>query len=357
MEVSIPNTQYQAQFDEIRLIIDTRKKRAYKALNNEIILSNWEIGRYVSDKIKSAKWGSKVIDMLVVYLKEKIPGIKGYEKRSIERMVRFYNEYSSVEFASAIPTQIKEQAIASDALTQFGDDAAILFLLVQVGWSAHLEIMSGCTSPEERIFYILLSNRENLTYQELRRQIDACVYERSLLGNNNQSLALKNTYPDAGRLFKDTYMVDFLGLPENYSEKSLQAGLVKQMKSFILELGKDFLFVGEEYRVQVGMKDFRIDLLFFHRGLQCLVAMEIKINEFKPEYLGQLDFYLEALDRDVKKENENPSIGILLCKSADSQVVEYALNRSLSPTMIAEYKRQLIPKEILQKHLKEILDK
>ena len=129
------------------------------------------------------------------------------------------------------------------------------------------------------------------------------------------------------------------------------------MKNFILELGKDFLFVGEEYRVQVGMKDFRIDLLFFHRGLQCLVAMEIKTNEFKPEYLGQLDFYLEALDRDVKKENENPSIGILLCKSTDSQVVEYALNRSLSPTMIAEYKRQLIPKELLQKHLREILDK
>ena len=275
MEVSIPNIQYQAQFDEIKLIIDTRKKRAYKALNNEIILSNWEIGRYVSDKIRSAKWGSKVIDMLVVYLKEKIPGIKGYEKRSIERMVRFYNEYSTVEFASAIPTQIKEQAIASDVLTQFGDDAAVLFLLVQVGWSAHLEIMSGCTSPEERIFYILLSNRENLTYQELRRQIDACVYERSLLGNTHQSLALEKAYPDAGRIFKDTYMVDFLGLPENHSERSLQAGLVKQMKNFILELGKDFLFVDEEYRVQVGMKDFRIDLLFFHRGLRCLVAMEV----------------------------------------------------------------------------------
>ena len=184
--------------------------------------------------------GSKVIDMLVVYLKEKIPGIKGYEKRSIERMVRFYNEYSTVEFASAIPTQIKEQAIASDVLTQFVTMLLYSFLLVQVGWSAHLEIMSGCTSPEERIFYILLSNRENLTYQELRRQIDACVYERSLLGNTHQSLALEKAYPDAGRIFKDTYMVDFLGLPENHSERSLQAGLVKQMKNFILELGKDF---------------------------------------------------------------------------------------------------------------------
>lgn len=356
MEISINNNQYQAQFDEIKSIIDIRRRRAYKAVNNEVILGNWEIGRYVSDKIKSAKWGSKVIEMLVAYLKQSIPGIKGYEKRSIERMVRFYNEYSSVEFTSAIPTQIKEAAIASDGLTQFGNDNIVLSLLTQISWSAHLEIISGCTSAEERIFYILLCSKENLTYQELRRQIEACIYERSLLGNTKQSLVLKDVYPDAERVFKDSYMVDFLNLPDNHNEKSLQKGLVKQMRNFILDLGKDFLFVGEEYRVQVGMKDFRIDLLFFHRGLQCLVAMEIKTNEFKPEYIGQLDFYLETLDRDVKKENENPSIGILLCKSADSQVVEYALSRSLSPTMIAEYKRQLIPKEVLQKHLQELLD-
>ena len=356
MEININNNQYQTQFDEIKLIINNRRNRAYKAVNEEIILNNWEIGHYVSDKITSAKWGSKVIEMLVIYLKQAIPGIKGYEKRSIERMVRFYNEYSSSEFMSAIPTQIKERIIASDTLTQFGNDSIVLSLLTQISWSAHLEIMSGCTSAEERIFYILLCSRENLSYQELRRQIDTCVYERSLLGKTKQSPVLKETYPNAGRIFKDSYMIDFLNLPENHSEKNLQEGLVKQMKKFILDLGKDFLFVGEEYRLQVGMKDFRIDLLFFHRGLQCLVAMEIKINEFKPEYLGQLDFYLEALDRDVKKENENPSIGILLCKSADSQVVEYALNRSLSPTMVAEYKRQLIPKEVLQRHLQELLN-
>lgn len=355
MEININNDQYQTQFDEIKSIIDTRRKQAYKAVNNEIILSNWEIGRYVSDKIKSAKWGSKVIEMLVVYLKQTIPGIRGYEKRSIERMVRFYNEYSSVEFASAIPTQIKEQAIASDNLAQFEEERIVLALLIQISWSAHLEIMSGCTTAEERIFYILLCSKENLTYQELRRQIDTCIYERSLLGNTKQSLVLKEAYPNAGRIFKDSYMVDFLNLPDNHDEKSLQRGLVREMKNFILDLGKDFLFMGEEYRLQVGMKDFRIDLVFFHRGLQCLVAMEIKTNEFKPEYIGQLDFYLEALDRDVKKENENPSIGILLCKSADSQVVEYALSRSLSPTMIAEYKRQLIPKEVLQEHLQKLL--
>lgn len=188
MEININDNQYRAQFDEIKLIIDNRRKRAYKAVNEEIILNNWEIGRYVSEKIDSAKWGSKVIEMLVAYLKEAIPGIKGYEKRSIERMVRFYNEYSSPEFASAIPTQIKERIIASDALTQFESDGVSLSLLTQISWSAHLEIMSGCTSVEERIFYILLCISENYTYKELRRQIDACVYERSLLGNTKQSL-------------------------------------------------------------------------------------------------------------------------------------------------------------------------
>ena len=123
------------------------------------------------------------------------------------------------------------------------------------------------------------------------------------------------------------------------------------MKKFILDLGNDFIFVDESFRLQVGMDDFYVDLLFFHRGLQCLVAIELKTTKFKPEYLGQLDFYLEALDRDVKKANENPSIGILLCKDANEQVVEYALSRSLSPTMIAEYKRQLIPKEVLLENL------
>ena len=177
--------------------------------------------------------------MLVVYLKEKIPGIKGYEKRSIERMVRFYNEYSTVEFASAIPTQIKEQAIASDVLTQFGDDAAVLFLLVQVGWSAHLEIMSGCTSPEERIFYILLSNRETLLIRNFAGRL-MLVFMNGVIREYASITSIGKAYPDAGRIFKDTYMVDFLGLPENHSERSLQAGLVKQMNEFILELGKDF---------------------------------------------------------------------------------------------------------------------
>jgi len=170
---------------------------------------------------------------------------------------------------------------------------------------------------------------------------------------HNLSTGLKNIYPQATPMLKDTIFVDFLGLPRYHSEKSLKRSILDNMKDFVLELGKDFLFYDKEYPLQVGNSTFKVDLLFFHRGLQCLVAIELKTGKFKPEYMGQLEFYLEALDRDVRRSNENPSIGILLCQEADRSVVEYAMSRSLSPTMIAEYERQLIPKEVLQRSLED----
>lgn len=175
-----------------------------------------------------------------------------------------------------------------------------------------------------------------------------------MLSNVKLSTALREIHPEALNTFKDSYIFDFLNLSEPHNEGDLQKGLIKQMKNFILKLGKDFLFVGEEYKVQVGNSDFFIDLLFYHRGLQCLVVFELKSDKFKPEHLGQLNFYLEALDRDVKKENENPSIGILLCKNQDDAVVEHALSRSLYPTMVAEYKIQLPDKHLLKYKLHDL---
>lgn len=175
-----------------------------------------------------------------------------------------------------------------------------------------------------------------------------------MIGNSKLSAVVREIHLDIENTFKDSYIFDFLNLPEPHNENDLQKGLIRQMKKFILELGKDFLFIGEEYKVQVGNNDFYIDLLFYHRGLQCLVAFELKADKFKPEHLGQINFYLEALDRDVKKQNENPSIGILLCKDKDSEVVEYALSRSLSPTMVSEYKTQLPDKKLLQQKLHEL---
>ena len=229
-------------------------------------------------------------------------------------------------------------------------------LLRQISWTNNLTIMSRTKSAEERLFYLHLCVRERLSTRQLNRQIDSALYERDAVGGAKLSSMLREIAPQAEHIFRDQYVLEFIGGKEYEHENSMKAALIKQMKQFILELGKDFLFIDEEFRLQVGNSDFRIDLLFYHRELQCLVAFELKMEKFKPEHLGQLNFYLEALDRDVKKTKENPSIGVLLCKDKDDSVVEYALSRSLSPTMVAEYQLRLPDKALLQKKLRDIYE-
>lgn len=197
--------------------------------------------------------------------------------------------------------------------------------------------------------------KEQYSSRELERQINALQFERTLLGNQKLSAALRELHPAISNTFKDNYVLEFLGLPPVHSENRLQKALIQHMRPFILELGSDFIFIGEEYRLQVGNQDFLIDLLFYHRGLSALVAFELKIGKFMPEHLGQLNFYLEALDRDVKKPHENPSIGVLLCRDKDDEVVEYALSRNLSPTLIAQYQLQLPDKKLIQAKLHELI--
>lgn len=230
-------------------------------------------------------------------------------------------------------------------------------LVRELSWTHNLLIFSRCKSTEEREFYLRLCQQESYNKRELDRQISASLFERILIGNSTIRGLLKSDKQDFSNPFKDSYVFEFLNLPEAHNENDLKMGLIRELKSFILELGRDFLFIGEEYKLQVGSSDFFVDLLFYHRGLQCLVAFELKADKFRPEHLGQLNFYLEALDRDVKKTNENPSIGILLCKDKDNEVVEYALSRSLSPTMVSEYKTQLPDKTLLIRKLHELFSK
>ncbi len=227
-------------------------------------------------------------------------------------------------------------------------------MLVQISWTNHRLILSKTTSREEQIFYLLLTIKEAYSSRELERQIDSGYYERVMLSKRKNSPALTRLRKDISLVFKDTYVFEFLNLPGTHSENDLKKGLVQNIKKLLLELGKDFSFISEEYKIKVGSKDFFIDLLFYHRELCCLVAFELKIDDFKPEYLGKINFYLEALDREVKKKHENPSVGVLLCKQKDDEVVEYALSRSLSPTMISKYKTKLINKTLLKKKLHEL---
>ena len=364
------------QFGEVVDIILQHKSRASKAVNEELLLTAWHVGGYVSAKLKSEEWGSKVVSQLSEYIRSNRPDIKGYSRSSIYNMVMFYEEYSSETFAITVEKYLNSEfvqptsgQIQSPLLLDTSDTTVIVQtapaqivqplagqmpkVLELTTFSNHIEILCRCKSHEERLFYILYANKEHLAKREMQRCISNQTYTTLLSSKGNMSKGLLEAYPNAPVIFKDTLYVDFLNLPQKHSESKLKKGLVDKMKQFVLELGKDFIFMEQEYKLNVGASTYKADLLFFHRGLQALVAVELKKTKFHPRDLGQLEFYLEALDRDVKRSNENPSIGIVLCPETDRVVVEYAMSRSMSPTMIAEYKRILIPQERMQQQLNE----
>ena len=226
-------------------------------------------------------------------------------------------------------------------------------VLSQVSWTNHLEIFSSIKTPEQLLFYLLMSAKEKWSKLELRRQIQSAAFERTMLVNQMVS-TLPAQLPQ--NIFKDPYIFEFLNLPEKHSENDLETAIVKNLQKFILEVGKGFTYMGSQYRLQVGNKDYYTDLLFYHRDLQCLILFELKIQEFEPEFLGKLNFYLEALDRDVKRPHERPSIGVLLCKGKDTEVVEYAMARNSSPALIADYETRLIDKKLLANKLHQLVE-
>lgn len=319
--------QTKRYFDDIVQMITAARENAILTVNKELIELYWQIGQYISKKIDSSDWGKGVVNKLSEYIFEKKPDIKGFSPQNLWRMKQFYDTY------------YKNTKLSS--------------LLREISWTNNLMIISKATSDKEREFYIRLTIKEQYSSRELERQIDSGIYERILLSDKKISSALREIHPKSVEAFKDNYILEFLSLPKDHSEKDLRKKIVQHLKAFILEFGKDFAFVGEEYRLSVGNKDFYVDLLFFHRELQCLVAFDLKITDFKPEYLGKMEFYLESLDRDVKKGHEKPSVGIILCKNKDVKIVEYALSRSMSPTLVSKYETKLINKKLLERKLDE----
>ena len=323
-------TSYNEQFEKIVNIIESAKERAYRKVNEELILMYRDVGEYISKQSEKTEYGDAFVQKLADFFAENYPDLKGFNRRGLYRMKQFYELYK--------------------------DNEKVSTLLTQLSWSNHLKIMSACKSMEERIFYMNMCIKEKYSARELARQIDSGYYERYMLSQKPLTPAIDESKQATGNIFLDNYVLDFLNLPAEVSEHDLQKSIIQNLKDFILEIGRDFTFIGEEYRVQVGNHDYYIDLLFYHRGLSCLVAFELKIGEFKPEYVGKINLYIEALDREVKKKNENPSVGVILCASKDDEVVEFALSRSLSPTMVSEYNLKLIDKKLLQRKLKEYIE-
>jgi len=314
-------------FAEIVGLIRAARQRAAHAVNTAVVDLYWHIGQYLHHKIEADGWAKGTVVQLAAYVARREPGRRGFSAQNLWRMRQFYQAYPAAELLS---TGLRE-----------------------LPWSSHLHILSRTKRPEEREFYLRMAVQERWSKRELERQFRLAAFERAVLHPPKLSPAVRQDHATAASVFKDAYVVEFLNLPDEHSEADLHRGLIARLKAFLIELGRDFCFIGSEYPVQVGDRDFALDLLFFHRGLNCLVAIELKVDRFEPEHLGKLNFYLEALDRDVKKPHENPAIGLLLCASKDSEVVEYALSRTLSPALVAQYQTQLPDKRMLAAKLHE----
>ena len=320
----------QADFDEVVRMIEAARARAFAAVNTELIELYWNIGEYISRRVAANGWGKGTVEALARHIHRRQPNARGFSARNLWRMMQFCETYRG--------------------------QPKLAPLLRELSWSHNLAIMSRSKRDEEREFYLRVCIRERWTFRELQRQLDGALFERTVLSPAKLSTALAELHPAAAAIFKDSYLLDFLQLPSEHSESDLQRALIEQLKQFLIELGRDFCYVGSEYPIQVGMRDFAIDLLFFNRALNALVAFELKIVEFQPEHLGKLEFCLEALDRDVRKPHEGPSIGVLLCATKNSEVVEYALSRSMSPALVAEYQTVMPDKAVLAAKLHEFYE-
>lgn len=315
-------------FVEVVTMIQTARRRAFLAVNSEMIDLYWRVGEFLDRRIDEAGWGKGTVAQLASFIAHHEPGLRGFSPQNLWRMRQFFKAYDRSPKLSP--------------------------LVRELPWTHNLIILSQAKRDEEREFYLRVAARERWGKRELERQFRLGAFERAALEKPKLSPAVRALHGAAADvMFKDCYFVEFIDLPESHTEADLHRALLTRLKAFLTELGRDFCFVGSEYPVQVGSRDFAPDLLFFHRGLNCLVAIELKVDRFEPEHLGKLGFYFKALDRDHKKAHENPAIGIPLCASKDNEVVEYALSRSLSPALIAAYETQLPDKQLLAAKLHE----
>jgi predicted nuclease of restriction endonuclease-like (RecB) superfamily len=339
------NIKINKEFEQVAILIEEARNRAFHKVNEELVQLYFKVGDIVSSRVEAGIWGDNTVEELAAHIQVHYPGLKGFNRRGLYRMKQFFETYSAPKFLLTLATQLQKNENETIKI--------VTTLLAQLNWSSHLLIISKTKTAEEKIFYIQSAITEKWSVRDLERQLNSAVFERTILANKKVSTLLTQLPQN---LFKDPYVFEFLDLPDGHSEKDLEKALILNLQKFILEIGKGFTYMGNQYRLQVGNKDYFTDLLFYHRDLQCLVLFELKIQEFEPEFLGKLNFYLEALDRDIKRPFEKSSVGILLCKGKDTEVVEYAMARNSSPSMIADYETKLIPKNVLANKLHELLE-
>lgn len=298
--------------NEITSRIRSAQYEALKAVNKEMIALYWEIGRRITEQQAALGWGKSVVENLSRDIQKEFPGIKGFGVSNMWDMARFYSEYRSNEILQP--------------------------LVGEISWSKHIVILTKCKETQQRQFYILSTKKYGWTKDVLINKIEAKTYENYLLGQSNFDMTLPEKIKNQAILaLKDEYTFDLVGLSEEHSEYELEQAIIKNIRAFLMEFGPDFAFVGNQYRIEVDGKEYFIDLLLYNRRLQAMIAIELKIGEFLPEYKGKMKFYLNVLNDTVKLPHENPAIGIIICKSKSRMIVEYALKSSTMPIGVATY--------------------
>ena len=303
--------------NEVQFIIAIKEKvrqaqyEALKAVNVQLINLYWELGKAISEK-QALGWGKAIVPTLSKELRMEFPKMTGFSATNIWYMVQFYNEIYQ--------------------------DVNLQPLVGEISWSKHIVILSKCKGTQQRQFYTLATKKFGWTKDVLIHQVENKTYEKYLLNQNSFETTLpKDIKNQAYLAVKDHYTFDFLELANEHSEFELEQALIKNIRNFLLEIGSDFTFVGNQYKLEIANKEYRIDLLLFHRKLQSLVAIDLKVGEFEPEFKGKMEFYLSVLNDTVKLPHENPAIGIIICKSKERTIVEYSLNTATLPIGVATY--------------------
>ncbi len=317
---------YNTFFWEIKERIRRAQYDALKTVNKQLISLYWDIGKLIVEKQESLSWGKSVVENLSTDLQKEFPGIKGFSTQNLWYMRQFYSI--------------------------FKNDSKLQPLVGEISWAKHLAILSKCKDSSEKLFYIKMTKRFGWSKNVLIHQIENKSYQKYLLNQTNFEKTLTTEYKSQAKLaVKDEYTFDFLELGEEHSEYQLEIALINNIRNFLIEMGGNFAFIGNQYKIQVGQKEYFIDLLLYHRKLRCLFAVDLKISEFKPEFAGKMQFYLSVLNDKIKFKEENPSIGLILCKEKDRLIVEYALKDTTQPIGVSSYKiTTKLPKE-LKKYL------
>lgn len=298
--------------NEITARIRSAQYEALKAVNKEMIALYWEVGKRITEQQTALGWGKSVVENLSRDIQKEFPGIKGFGVSNMWDMARFYTEYQSNEILQP--------------------------LVGEISWSKHIIILTKCKETQQRQFYILATKKYGWTKNVLINKIEVKTYENYLLGQSNFDITLPDSIKNQAILaLKDEYTFDLVGLAEEHSEYELEQAIIKNIRAFLMEFGTDFSFIGNQYRLEVDEKEYFIDLLLYNRRLQAMIAIELKIGEFQPEYKGKMEFYLNILNDTVKLPHENPAIGIIICKSKSRMIVEYALKSSNMPIGVATY--------------------